>query len=89
MKLFANNTMEAMSRKARRNAMNAMMHEAEEILNTFDYSNYEIEVFTDDDAQRIIIPKPVFALSLVDENLRDWILGLIDQNPDYYNVVIA
>ena len=81
--------MKTLSRKARRNAMKTMQHEVEEILNTFDFSNYKIEVFTDDDAHRIIIPKPVFALSLVDEDLRNWVNSLIDQTPDYYTVVVA
>ena len=50
---------------------NIMREEIEEILNTMDFSNYEINVHYDDKTNTTIIPKPVFALTCVNEEVRE------------------
>ncbi len=51
---------------------------AEVYANT-DYSNYEIRVTYDAEQNVLIVPKPVMALSFVDEDLRDWIAERINE----------
>ena len=46
-----------------------------------DYSNYEIGVAYNAEEKNLFIPKPVMALSLVDEDLMDWICEQIDSYP--------
>ena len=81
MKLISSYEMEFISTKSPMDAKAAMDREIEVILNTFDYSTYEPEVFIDDDAQEITIPLPLFALYLVNESIRHQINHLIDLKP--------
>ncbi len=50
----------------------------EETYRNTDYSNYEIKVAYDPEKKTLIIPKPVYALSIVDEDLHDWINEQVD-----------
>ena len=81
-KIAGTKTMNVSKREAKR-AMNTMKKELEEILNTFDYSNYEITIYHDEINHVTIIPKPVFALSFVNEPLRNWLENEISQYPEY------
>lgn len=44
-----------------------------------DYSNYEISVSYNAEERTLLIPAPVMALSIVDEDLRDWIAERINE----------
>ena len=60
---------------------NVMREEVEEILNTMDFTNYEINVHYDEDTNTTIIPKPVFALTFVNAEVREWVFSIINMNP--------
>ena len=51
------------------------------ILNTFDFTNYEPEVFYDEKTNTTLVPMPVFALSFVDESVRNWSIEAINMHP--------
>lgn len=55
---------------------NVMREEVEEILNTMDFTNYEINVHYDEDTNTTIIPKPVFALTFVNAEVREWVFSI-------------
>ena len=69
------------TKKMRENVKNIMREEVEEILNTMDFSNYEINVHYDEDTNTTIIPKPVFALTFVNTEVREWVFSIINLNP--------
>ena len=61
--------------------MKRMYKDLAQVYASTDYSNYEIRVSFDAEQNMLIIPKPVMALSFVDEDLRDWIAEQIDNLP--------
>ena len=64
-------TIKVRSKRMSNHVKNIMREEIEEILNTMDFSNYEINVHYDDKTNPTIIPKPVFALTCVNEEVRE------------------
>ena len=75
-------TMSHLSKREERKAMNAMKREIEEILNTYDFSNFEAIVDYDVETNTMIVPKPVFAFTLICEDAKNWVQYLIDEHPD-------
>ena len=69
------------SKWASKRAMKRMCKDLAQVYASTDYSNYEIRVSFDAEQNVLIIPKPVMALSFVDEDLRDWIAEQIDNLP--------
>ena len=63
-----------MTKKARIEMEKEIMH----ILATTDYSNYDIAVYYDEERQIAIVPKPVYALSLVDSNVAAWMYEMVE-----------
>lgn len=74
-------TIKVRSKRMNDHVKNIMREEIEEILNTMDFTNYEINVHYDEDTDTTIIPKPVFALTFVNEEVREWVFGIINMNP--------
>ena len=64
------------------------VREAKSILRSFDYTDYEINVFIDDEIKAVFIPKPVFALSLINPELREWMLYQVGMYPHYKVAVV-
>ena len=69
------------TKRMRQNVKDIMREEVEEILNTMDFTNYEIQVHYDEKTNTTIIPKPVFALTFVNAEVREWVFGIINLNP--------
>ena len=70
----------AMSKKEKKAAINQMTKEIMEILTTMDFSNYKIYVYYDEDTNTTIVPKPVYALTFVDSDLREWVFQQIEMH---------
>ena len=68
--------------KKQKNAKKAIEKEVEKLLGTFDYTNYKIETFYEDKNDTYYVPKPVFALSCVDDDIRRWLFNDIDCHPN-------
>ena len=73
-------TIKVRSKRMYDDVKNVMREEVEEILNTMDFSNYEINVWYDDKTDTTIIPKPVFALTFVNAEVREWVFEMINLN---------
>ena len=71
-----------MSKREKKAAMNLMEEEIREILNTTDYSNYEINIYYDEATDTTIVPKPVFALTFINSDVREWVFNIISQHPE-------
>lgn len=69
------------SKISNKRAMKRMCKDLAEVYASTDYSNYEIRVSYDAENKMLIIPKPVMALSFVDEDLSDWISAQISNLP--------
>ena len=69
------------TKRMRQNVKNIMREEVEKILNTMDFTNYEIQVHYDEKTNTTIIPKPVFALTFVNAEVREWVFSIINLNP--------
>ena len=69
------------SKISNKRAMKRMCKDLAEVYASTDYSNYEIRVSYDAENKMLIIPKPVLALSFVDEDLSDWISAQISNLP--------
>ena len=69
------------TKRMRQNVKDIMREEVEEILNTMDFTNYEIQVHYDEKTNTTIIPKPVFALTFVNAEVREWVFSIINLNP--------
>ena len=78
MKMIINNLKSKISNKR---AMKRMCKDLAEVYANTDYSDYEISVSYDAENKMLIIPKPVMALSFVDEELSDWISVHINNLP--------
>ena len=65
-----------------------LKEELREILNCTDYSHYEISVSYDAENNVLVVPKPVLALSLVDQELGEWLMNMVEQFP-INGVVVA
>ena len=79
-----------MNRKIKRmnkKAEKQMEKEIMEILRTTDYSTYDIAIYYDEIERKVIVPKPVFALSLVDGNVASWLHAKVDSFPG--NMVVV
>ncbi len=62
--------------KARKNGKKArelLMQELIQILHTMDYSNSELSTWFDEENNKLIVPKPVLALTLIDDEITDWL----------------
>ena len=81
MKMHTNNKTMTLSKKQSKNAMKEMEKELKHILETTDYSTYDISIYYDEKTNKSIIPKPVFALSFVNANLREWIIAQLNMHP--------
>ena len=83
-----NREMKRMSKKESKKAMKVMEAEVQKILKTFDYTNYKIQLRIDPLSKKIFIPKPVFALAMVDSDVCAWMDAQIDKLPYYTRVVV-
>ena len=71
------NLTKSMSKKAKK----TLMRELDEILHTFDYSNYVPAIFYDKDKNATIIPKPLFAATFVNQKALEWVIAEINEHP--------
>lgn len=69
-------------------AMNEMQKELWDVMNETDYTDYECEVFYDDEHKAFIIPKPVMALLVVNPEVRAWVMDKLSQCPNCRIVII-
>ncbi len=74
-------TIKVRSKKMMKQVKNVMREEIQEILDYMDFSNYDINVNYDEDTNTTIIPKPVFALTFVNAEVREWVFSIINLNP--------
>lgn len=72
----------------KKKVMNMMQKELMEILRTTDYSTYELTIYFDEANRTVIIPKPVMALSMVNEAVRNWSAEEVLKHPGY-NIIVA
>ena len=79
--------MKIKTKKANKKAYKVMEKEINEILRTTDYSTYHIAIYPDALAKRFLVPKPVFALSLVDDNVSAWLTEQLNKRPEYAVVI--
>ncbi len=66
--------------------MEIMKREVAQIVKTTDLSKVQIEIFVNDLAKTIRIPKPVFALATVDADVMSWLLIVTNGHPDYTQI---
>ena len=83
MKMRTNNKMMTLTNKESKKAFRTMEKEIKHILKTFDYTNYEMSIYIDEDTNTMIIPKPVFAQTFVNEQLLNAVIGQINIHPNY------
>ena len=83
-----NRQMKRMTKRESKKAMKVMNAEIQEILNNFDFSNYEITIGINDITRHVYVPKPVFVLSLIDENVDAWMTTTVNQHPGYVVAVV-
>ena len=62
-------------------ARKQMFKDLRKVYKSTDYSNYEIEISYDAENKVLIVPKPVMALSLVDEAVGNWLYEQINNLP--------
>ena len=60
-------------------AMKEICDDLFQVYSTTDYSNYDISVSYNAEEKTLLIPKPVMALSVVDDELHEWIAEQIDK----------
>lgn len=77
-----------MKRMNETNEMEAMEKELWEVLNTTDYSTCELASIYCKENNILIIPKPLMALVLVDENIRKELANEVLQHPNCLIVVV-
>ena len=82
MKKRTNNKMITLTKKESKRAFRTMEKEIKHILKTFDYTNYEMSIYYDEDTNTMIIPKPVFAQTFVNEQLLNTVIGQINIHPN-------
>ncbi len=73
--------MNSNSKRKNQRAMKQMCKDLREVYESTDYSNYEIKITYDAEHNMLIIPKPVMALSIVDEDVHNWLYEQIDNLP--------
>ena len=71
-----------------RKVQKSLENELKEILRSTDYSKCDISIFYDEQTDRVIVPKNVFALSQVDRNLAAWLIEQINSLPDGEVIVV-
>ena len=71
-----------------RKVQKSLENELKEILRSTDYSKCDISIFYDEQTDRVIVPKHVFALSQVDRNLAAWLIEQINSLPDGEVIVV-
>ena len=71
-----------------RKVQKSLENELKEILRSTDYSKCDISIFYDEQTDRVIVPKHVFALSRVDRNLAAWLIEQINSLPDGEVIVV-
>ena len=81
MKKYTANGYETLTKGQSKKAMKALHRELEEILRTFDYTNYVPTIFFDHTNNTTIIPKPLFAATLVNMEALEWVIEGINEHP--------
>ena len=64
-------------------ASERLIKEAERLLKTFDYTNYDGSIYRDDDNEIFIIPTPVYAVALANDALIEEIENTVECFPSY------
>ena len=77
-----------MKRMNEMEAIEVMEKELWEVLNTTDYSTYELVSLYCEDTNRIIVPKPLMAIAVVDEDIREELTNEILKHPNCTIMVI-
>ena len=67
-----------------------MMNELWDIYKNTDYSTYDLNIYYNPEEHIVLVPKPVFALAIADNDVRAWMEEQIQSVPeDHINVMVA
>lgn len=72
---------------SKKDAMKKMNEELKHILQTTDYSTYDIEIIFDATKRVAIIPKPVMALCMINEEVREWSITELNKHPGFSVII--